>query len=143
MTALLDVNVLLALLDADHVHHSRAWDWLDTHIDDGWASCAITENGFIRIISQPRYPHPITPAEAVGLLADASDPKYHDFWPCGVSVTDAAHIDRGYLLRSRQVTDSYLLALAVSHQGTFVTFDQTVEPRAVPGATPEQLVVIP
>jgi len=50
--ALLDVNVLLALLDSDHVDHARASDWLDQEITAGWASCAITENGFVRILSQ-------------------------------------------------------------------------------------------
>lgn len=69
--ALLDINVLLALLDSDHVDHGRAHQWLDDE-SDGWASCAITENGFVRIISQPRYPSPISPAEAIGLLRRAS-----------------------------------------------------------------------
>ena len=60
--ALLDVNVLLALLDRDHVDHGRAGDRLTAEISYGWASCAITENGFVRVITQPRYPSPISPA---------------------------------------------------------------------------------
>ena len=56
--ALRDVNVLLALLDGDHIDQVRARDWLDTEIGTGWASCPITENGLVRIISQPRYPKP-------------------------------------------------------------------------------------
>jgi predicted nucleic acid-binding protein len=56
--ALLDVNVLLALLDSDHVDHERAGEWLDAELDTGWASCSITENGFVRIISQPDTPAP-------------------------------------------------------------------------------------
>ena len=67
--ALLDVNVLLALLDGDHVDHGRARDWLTAEISSGWASCAITENGFVRVITQPRYPSPISPAEAIDRLA--------------------------------------------------------------------------
>ena len=59
--ALLDINVLLALLDGDHVDHMRAHQWLDVDMSAGWASCAITENGFVRIISQPRYPSPSLP----------------------------------------------------------------------------------
>ena len=54
--ALLDINVLLALPDSDHIDHERARDWISTEIRHGWASCAITQNGFVRIISQPRYP---------------------------------------------------------------------------------------
>ena len=75
--ALLDINVLLALLDSDHVDHSLAHDWLDDEIDAGWASCAITENGFVRIISQPRYPSPVSPAEAMHLLSQARDGAHH------------------------------------------------------------------
>ena len=67
--ALLDVNVLLALLDSDHADHVRATAWLDRDIDGGWATCAITENGFVRVLSQPRYPSPVSPAIAVDLLA--------------------------------------------------------------------------
>ena len=70
--ALLDVNVLLALLDADHVDHPRARRWLETEIDDGWASCAITQNGFVRIVSRPRYPSPIPPAQALVSVAKLS-----------------------------------------------------------------------
>jgi toxin-antitoxin system PIN domain toxin len=66
--SLLDVNVLLALLDSDHVDHSRATDWLDAEISAGWASCPITENGFVRVLSQPRYPSPVSPSAAIDLL---------------------------------------------------------------------------
>lgn len=56
MRALLDINVLLALLDADHLDHQRAQEWISEEIQHGWASCALTQNGFVRIISQPKYP---------------------------------------------------------------------------------------
>ncbi|CKL71895.1 Conserved protein of uncharacterised function with PIN domain [Mycobacterium tuberculosis] len=69
MRALLDVNVLLALLDRDHVDHERARAWITGQIERGWASCAITQNGFVRVISQPRYPSPISVAHAIDLLA--------------------------------------------------------------------------
>lgn len=58
MRALLDVNVLLALLDSDHVDHKRARAWITRQIEQGWASCAITQNGFVRVISQPAIPAP-------------------------------------------------------------------------------------
>ena len=85
--ALLDVNVLLALLDADHVDHLRARWWLEAEIDDGWASCAITQNGFVRIVSQPRYPSPISPAQALDLLGHACATPHHEFWPCALSLS--------------------------------------------------------
>jgi toxin-antitoxin system PIN domain toxin len=139
--ALLDINVLLALLDSDHVDHSRAHAWLDDEFDAGWASCAITENGFVRIISQPRYPSPVSPAEAIELLARARDGGHHEFWPCHVSLLDAKIVDSSRLHGPRQVTDAYLLALAISHDGRFITFDPTVSLAAVHGATDDHLIV--
>ncbi len=140
--ALLDINVLLALLDSDHVDHIRAQDWLGDGIEDGWASCAITENGFVRIISQPRYPSPISPAEAIDLLMRARDSGPHAFWTCDVSLLDARTVDRSRLHGPRQVTDAYLLALAVRHDGRFVTFDRSISPSAVKGASKDHLTVL-
>lgn len=140
--ALLDVNLLLALLDSDHLDHGRAHDWLEEEIDAGWASCPITENGFVRIVSQPRYPSPVAPAEAIRLLAQASGGGHHEFWPCDVSVLDAQVVDGSRLHGPRQVTDAYLLALAVANEGRLITFDRSVAPAAVHGATDEHLTVL-
>jgi hypothetical protein len=140
--ALLDVNVLLALLDSDHIDHELATDWLDDGLRSGWASCAITQNGFVRIISQPRYPSPITPAEAVDLLARTCAQPHHEFWPCDASLLDGGTVDRARLLGHRQVTDAYLLALATRHEGRFVTFDQSVPVSAVHGATRANVVTL-
>lgn len=139
-SALLDINVLLALLDSDHVDHSRAQSWVAEEMDSAWASCAITENGFVRIISQPRYPSPITPASASTLLSAARrDSGDHEFWPCEVSLLDDAVIDRTRLHNSRQVTDAYLLALAVAADGRFVTFDRGIALSTVRGASAHHL----
>jgi hypothetical protein len=140
--ALLDVNVLLALLDSDHVDHERAGAWLDAEIDGGWASCPITENGFVRIISQPRYPSPVPPAHAVALLAAAREGPHHAFWPCDVTLLDPHVVDRSLVHGSRQVTDAYLLALAVAHEGRFVTFDRALSLETVHGATEDHLTVL-
>jgi toxin-antitoxin system PIN domain toxin len=142
MRALLDVNVLLALLDVDHVDHGTARSWLEEEINAGWASCAITQNGFVRIVSQPRYPSPVPPAEAIRLLEQATRTEQHEFWPCDLSVLDSRVIDRTRVHGPRQVTDVYLLALAVAKGGRFVTFDRTVPVGAVPGARAENLVVL-
>jgi toxin-antitoxin system PIN domain toxin len=138
--ALLDVSVLLALLDSDHIDHERATDWLDDEVRSGWASCAITENGFVRIISQQRYPSPITPAEAVELLAHACARPHHEFWLCDASLLDSGTVDRTRLHGHRQVTDAYLLALATRHDGRLVTFDQSISISIVHGATRANLV---
>lgn len=140
--ALLDINVLLALLDRDHVDHTRASDWLDDEIDAGWASCAVTENGFVRIISQARYPSPVPPTQAIQVLSRAREGGHHAFWPCDVSVLDPTIVDRSRLHGPRQVTDAYLLALAAAHGGRFVTFDRSLSLAAVHGATEDHLVVL-
>lgn len=142
MRALLDVNVLLALLDSDHVDHARARAWITDEIEQGWASCAITQNGFVRIICQPRYPSPVSPSHAIDLLARATQPQYHEFWACDVSILDSKAVDRSRVHTSKQVTDAYLLALAVGHRGRFVTFDRSIALAAVPGAAKHQLVVL-
>jgi uncharacterized protein len=139
--ALLDVNVLLALFDIDHVDHERAHDWLSRD-NAGWASCAITENGFVRIISQPRYPNPFAPAEAIGLLRRACDGRGHEFWSCNISLLDEEIVNSSRVLGPRQVTDAYLLALAVARGGRFVTFDRGLSPSSVYGATAEHLTVL-
>jgi uncharacterized protein len=140
--ALLDINVLLALLDSDHVDHQRARQWLEREIPGGWASCAITENGFVRIISQPRYPSPVPATLALERLALATETASHEFWPCSISLLSERVIRRDRLLGSRQVTDAYLLALAVARGGRFATFDQSIALNAVHGARPEHLTIL-
>lgn len=140
--ALLDINVLLALLDADHVDHRRAREWLESEIAQGWASCAITQNGFVRILSQPRYPSPVSPAVAIERLARATASPHHQFWSCSISLLDEETIDRSRLHSPRQVTDAYLLALAVSHDSRLATFDRSVPLSAVAGAAERHLAML-
>jgi toxin-antitoxin system PIN domain toxin len=142
MRALLDVNMLLALLDSDHVDHERARAWITEEIEQGWASCAITQNGFVRVISQPRYPSPVSPSQAIDMLARATRTRYHEFWPCTVSILDVNAVDRSRLHTSKQLTDAYLLALAAENGGRFVTFDQSIALDAVPGARQQHLATL-
>jgi toxin-antitoxin system PIN domain toxin len=140
--SLLDVNVLLALLDSDHVDHEKARDWMSHEIRYGWASCAITQNGFVRIISQPRYPSPVHPAQAIERLAEAASTEHHEFWSCSVSLLNSNAIRPDRLHGPKQVTDAYLLALAVSYGGRFVTFDQSIPLTTVQGARAAHLTVL-
>lgn len=142
MRALLDVNVLIALLDAGHVHHRTAMAWLEHEIEHGWASCPLTQNGCVRIMAQPAYPGAFTPAEVAARLAEAVADPSHAFWPADVSLLDAGHFDWSRVLGPRQVTDIYLLQLAVQRSGRFVTFDQGIPLTAVTGARQEHLVVL-
>ncbi len=142
MRALLDVNVLIALLDAAHVHHTAAIAWLGKNITKGWASCPITQNGCIRILSQPSYPSPLPAAIVADRLGEAAATEHHAFWPDDVSLLDKNVLAWESVLTSRQVTDSYLLALAVRNDGRFVTFDRTIPLQTVKKAANKHLVVL-
>jgi toxin-antitoxin system PIN domain toxin len=142
MRALLDVNVLIALCDSSHIHHSQAMQWLGEHIDEGWASCPLTQNGCIRIMSLPAYPNARAPSVIADLLREATATESHQFWPDRVSLLDKPLFDWSQLLNSRQITDAYLLALAIKHGGRFVTFDHAIPLPAVNGATEQHLIRI-
>lgn len=142
MRALLDVNVLLALMDRDHVHHSAALQWWRSDRDHGWASCPLTQNGFVRISCQGDFPGRPTVAQAIEQLRRQIAESDHVFWPDDVSIADDGWFDRGRLLGPNQITDVYLLALAVKNGGRLVTFDQGIPLRAVRGAEPKHLVVV-
>ena len=131
-----------SLLDAAHMHHRRATDWLATELTSGWASTPITQNGCIRILSQPGYPSPLRAAEVAARVTDAVRDTSHAFWADSVSLLDGERIRWPHVLGARQVTDAYLLALAVEHGGRFVTFDRRVDVLAVRGAQPQHLLVL-
>ena len=97
-----------------------------------WATCPLTENGVMRIVGHPRYPHsPGSPAVVANLLALFRELPGHAFWHDDVSLLDREHVDPARLLDSGQVTDSYLLALARTHKGQLATLDQRLIPDAV------------
>ena len=138
--ALLDVNVLIALLDADHLHHRRASDWLADNLAAGWASCAITQNGCIRIMSQPAYPNALPTARVAERLRAAASTAHHRFIGETPSLLDVERFDTERLLGHRAVTDAYLLGLAVQNNLRLVTFDGAIAVQAVRGATPQHIV---
>lgn len=142
MRALLDVNILIALLDGSHVHHKLVTDWLGKNIAAGWASCPITQNGCIRILSQPSYPNTVPAAQVVARLAEAVQHSSHAFWSDTISLLNLEGLRWERVLSSRHLTDVYLLALAVQQGGRFITLDRGIPLEAVAGALPEHLVVI-
>ena len=142
MRSLFDVTVLLALFQPEHVHFERAQTWWEANQQHGWASCPLTQNGFARVISQQSYRKPLPTAEAIGRLAEQIGRTDHDFWPDDISIADAAVFDRSGILGPNQITDAYLLALAVKRGGRLVTLDQSIPLRAAHGAEPRHLAVI-
>ena len=142
LRALLDVNVLVALLDGSHVHHRAATDWLAAHARLGWASCPLTQHGCLRILSLPSYPNPQPTASVAQRLGRAVADASHAFWPDAFSLLEAGRIHWNRVLSSRQITDAYLLALAAAHGGRLVTFDRGIAVEAVRGASPENLLTL-
>jgi uncharacterized protein len=131
MRALFDVNVLIALFQPDHVHHQRVHQWWEKNQHSGWATCPITENGFVRILSQPKYPLPQTIPSAIKLLNMAKNATDHAFWPDAVSLLDPNPFNIDAFTQHGQITDSYLLALAVKNNGRLVTLDQDIKTSTV------------
>lgn len=134
--------MLIALLDSDHASHESAISWFAKHAREGWASCPITQNGCIRIMSNPGYPNPLPVQALVDHLADACHEEIHEFWPDGVSLLDSDAVDSTRIHGPRQLTDIYLLALAVQHRGRLVTFDTGITLEAVRQATTQNLLIL-
>jgi toxin-antitoxin system PIN domain toxin len=134
LTFLLDVNVLISLIDPVHVGHEPAHRWFEAEGNRAWATCPLTENGVVRIVGHPRYPNtPGSPAIVAAIVAQLRALPGHAFWHDNVSLVATDHVDPAKILTSAQVTDSYLLALAVSHGGRLATFDRRLSTTAVRG----------
>jgi toxin-antitoxin system PIN domain toxin len=141
--ALLDVNVLVALFDPDHVHHEAAHAWFASNRDAGWATCPLTENGLTRILSNPSYGAALErPAAILRRLDSFCGSGGHVFWADEVSLRDSRLFDRTAPPTYRQVTDVYLLGLAKRKGGRLATFDGGIPLAAVGGATRGNLEII-
>lgn len=143
MRYLLDVNVWVALFDDAHSHSRVANDFVAKR-GIQIATCALVENALVRVMNLPNYGR----CGAVGLgtvrdqLQLACTKLNHEFWPDDVSLRDTKRFDFAKLHGQNQITDAYLLALAVAHKGALVTFDQRIVPSAVVGATTKHFVVL-
>ena len=134
MTFLLDVNVLIALLDPDHVDNARATDWFERAGQFSWATSPIVENGIIRIVGAANYASiPLDCAEVANTLAEWCQADGHQFWPDDLSLLSDGLIDRLQLISPKRITDTYLLALAVRRAGKLATLDRRLSPEAVNG----------
>ena len=124
VTALLDVNVLVALAWPNHVHHDAARSWFNARRMSGWATCAMTEAGFIRVSCNPSaVGHTVTPSDAIALLQRLRRLKSHVFWSLDQSVVDLPNEILVRIQGYRQITDAVLLAAAMQRGAELATFD--------------------
>ena len=136
MTYLLDVNVLIALIDPAHVAHEAAHEWFVAEGAGSWATCPITENGVLRILGNPKYPNsPGSPALVAPILMQMRSLAGHTFWRDEVSLVGSDLIYPDKIATPAQVTDVYLLALAVARGGKLATFDRRLTASAIRGAS--------
>jgi toxin-antitoxin system PIN domain toxin len=144
VTYLLDINVLIALFDPAHVHHEAAHRWVQTLAAPKWATCPLTQNGFIRVLTNPAYPNlRVTPAQVAQRLKVFCEQPGHDFWPDAVSLTDPMVFDLGKLAGHRQIADLYLAGLAMHYNGRFATFDRGIPIQALVSPRSDLIAVVP
>ncbi len=137
---LLDVNVLIALTDSLHEHHRRATEWFESDPHRPWATCPLTENGFVRILGHHKYPNFAGDTSvAREVLEKLCLLPGHQFWPDDLSLRDRAKFRD--LPASQHLTDRYLLVLAVARKGSLVTMDQSVDATVVPGGDRALLLI--
>ena len=132
---LLDVNVLVALMWPSHASHARVQEWFARNARRGWTTCPVTEAGFVRVISNQAWsPDAVTPQEALALLASNLKHRDHRFWPDDLPLPKAT--ERLRLAGHRQVTDAYLLGLAIHRKGKLATTDHGIR-SLLPSDIPE------
>jgi toxin-antitoxin system PIN domain toxin len=121
-----DLNVLIAAAWPNHVHHRIARRWFAENAEKGWATCPFTQAGFVRLSSNPRMvKDAVSPPEALKLLCQIIAIGRHEFWPDDIDMTTDESVFHGTLVGHQQITDAYLLALALKHKGRLVTLDQS------------------
>ena len=144
--ALLDVNVFIALIDDCHPHHELAQRWAAQHTQ-GFATCPLVQNGVLRIMANPKYnslnsTNPFDYPSLFTTLKNSLNEVDHAFWSDNLSLLDANYFQHDNIHSHKQLTDIYLLGLAVEHGGCLVTFDRHIALSQVRGASPAHVVVL-
>jgi toxin-antitoxin system PIN domain toxin len=124
---LLDVNVFIAMTWPTHRAHGKVQQWLAHHGKEKWATCPFTQTAFVRILSNPAFsPDALTPSDALALLRSNLAHPGHQFWPDEVGLLDALARTQSRITGHQQVTDVYLLGLALHRKGRLVTLDSSI-----------------
>lgn len=140
---LLDTNLLIALLWASHEQHDLALGWFTRHRGKGWATCPFTQAGFVRIVSNPAFSRDaVQPREAIQVLAANTAAKDHAFWPDEMPFAEAVAFTGVRLLGHQQVTDAYLLGLALRRGGVLATLDQRIAALTEPKSTERKALAV-
>lgn len=145
MKVLLDANVLIAILDKDHQKHTIARHWLAKFLQTPhniWLSCDTTQLACLRVLSMPSYPNNFKFEQVVAGFNRFTSNTHHEFIGQSLNLMKYDLIDWRHLQGHRQLTDAYLLALAVQENAQFVTFDNPINYRTVKNATPDNLLVL-
>jgi hypothetical protein len=143
MIGMPDVNVLVALAWPNHVHHEAARNWFDASHRDGWATCPLTESGFVRVSANRRVmPIATTPQQAIELLRRMTGLEGHTFWTDETSIARSRWIAAQKLVGHGQVTDAHLLAVTLGHGGRLVTFDGAISEILPAAASKDVLLVL-
>jgi len=142
---LLDVSTLIALAWPTHPAHDRAQTWFSRNAGQGWATCPFTECAFVRIVSNPAFsPNFLTLPAAIRLLSlNVNHPK-HRFWGDDLPVADAVRHFQGRIVGHKQITDAYLLGLAMHKKSRLATLDESLSALLDPkSGERDRVVVIP
>jgi uncharacterized protein len=141
-THLLDVNVLVALMWPAHEGHHRAQEWFASNSRNGWATCPFTQASCVRILSNPSFSSDaVTPQEALKLLTANLKHPSHLFWPDDISFAEAVEPIKKQILGHQQVSDAYLLGLALRRKAKLATMDRGV-PMLLPRDKQTGIVVL-
>ncbi len=131
---LLDANVMIALAWPDHSDHGLAGRWFAGHASRGWATCPLTQMALVRTLSNPSFSeNAITPADAMLLLGRSLAHPAHQFWSDAINLQEALQLVSAKIAGHRQITDAYLIALAVHNKGRLATMDRGIA-RLAPNA---------
>lgn len=142
MVSLLDINVLLAIVWPNHLHHAAARSWFLNSAASGWATCALSESGFVRLSSNPKvFPDAVSPRESIVMLNEL---KKRGAWSYLADETQFTELPESWSIRLsgyRQVSDIHLLSIVQSHGASLVTFDAKLK-RLVPEAESKRLLQV-
>jgi uncharacterized protein len=141
--SLLDVSVLVALFWTSHPRHETAREWFARHANAGWATCPVTQAGFVRVVSNPKFSKSSpTVAEAAKLLGENLGHPMHRYWPADINFLEATESFLPRIIGYRQSTEAYLLGLAMHRRGRLVTMDRGISQLIPDSPTHRDLVTL-